>query len=223
MAESTGFTIAEVERFYSKFVSLAGETDPPTLNQAGLAQILSIMGMRSSPSLERRILAAVDTTSSGNITFPELMNYFRSVLRGKKDDKIRACFNLIDYNKRGYFEIADLIELLRDVHSNDVGQVLEGTEGYQQIVEVARKMFEEMSLDPDEKVDIIKFQDKLAKNEASYESFTMIGSNINSIIELRTKSQTAQILHLISQLQLDFVTAKRTSKIEAEISIPLVI
>jgi Ca2+-binding EF-hand superfamily protein len=218
MAESTGFTVAEVERFYSKFVSLAENSDPPALNQAGLAQILTIMGMRSSPPLERRILGAIDTSSTGKITFPQLMDYFRSILRGRKDDKIRACFNLIDFCKQGYFELKDLIELLRDVHSNDVGEVLEGTQGYQQIVEVANKMFEEMNLDPDEKVDIIKFQDKLAKHEASYESFTMVGSNINSIIEVRTKSQAAQIYHLVSQLHLDFLSAKRSSKIEGEVS-----
>lgn len=218
VAESTGFSIAEVERFYSKFLSLAEDSDPPVLREGGLNQILTIMGMKSSRNLEIRIMGAIDTSGTKRITFPQLMDYFRSVLRGKKDDKIRACFNLIDYSKRGFFELKDLIDLLREMHANDVGEVLEDSDGYRQIVEVAQKMFEEMGVEPEERIDIIKFQEKLAKSEASYESFTMIGSNINSIIELRTKSQTAQLYHLMSQLQLDFAAAKRSSKIESEIS-----
>lgn len=208
----TKFSREEIERFYEGFTNL---TNTDTISLQGFKKLMKVMGIRISSPMEDRIFNVIDVQKRKNIDFNELMEYFNTILKGTKDDRLRFSFRLLDYKNKGWFDLSSLKQLLVDLHKSDLDDK-ENSKVEEELEGVARNMFDAMNCNHNEKIDVLQFQSIIEENEEIFEMFQALGSNISDLMDTQGQNKYSKVVDVIKELNTEFTRMKARCHIEKE-------
>lgn len=85
------------------------------LNRQSFKTALGILGMEDKYSISDRIFTYLDSEKSGFISFSSFIKYIDVIMNGSQVEKLQLAFNMIDYNKKGYFTKSDLTQMIKEI------------------------------------------------------------------------------------------------------------
>lgn len=208
--EKTQFTPEEVNQFYVEFIGRAND-NYLTIKQ--FQDLLSVMGIRISSSIEERIFKVIDKQIPGKLNFTEIMTYFNIILKGTKKQRMHFCYRLIDSDNKGYFTIDNLTVLLKEIHNST-----EDSEDMSEDLEtLAVGIFQMMGLIEDEEVGFDRFMRIIEEKQEVYELFSNLGSNVSNLLDVQGQNKYTRIVSVLDDVFTTFRKSFIATKIKEDL------
>jgi Ca2+-binding EF-hand superfamily protein len=186
------FSEVQLERYAIHFKKLAVKG---RIDLAGFSKLIKQFGIKVSEKLEDRVFKYISRSRGDQsaIDFVSFMNYFGTLQKGTKDERVNLCFNLIDIEMNGHFGIKEFELLMIDMY-------LDNSSSYElqhRITAVTIDIFKELCSDEEER----ELFDKLPANINIGESSLakMSKDKLFDILEYRNQTLNEYLIECSSK------------------------